>query len=52
MLIALTDSDQINVLFCLIASVESHAKVRVARLRTHEVDHWRRYTGRREFPLT
>lgn len=41
MLIALTSVDQINVLFCLIASVESKAKVRVARLRTHEVEHWR-----------
>jgi len=42
MLIALTSVDQINVLFCLIAAVESSAKVRVARLRTHEVEHWRR----------
>lgn len=42
MLIALTSVDQINVLFCLIAAVESRAKVRVARLRTHEVEHWRR----------
>ena len=42
MLIALTSVDQINILFCLIAAVESKAKVRVARLRTHEVEHWRR----------
>jgi trk system potassium uptake protein TrkA len=42
MLIALTSVDHINVLFCLIAAVESKAKVRVARLRTHEVEHWRR----------
>jgi trk system potassium uptake protein TrkA len=42
MLIALTSVDQINVLFCLIAAVESKAKVRVARLRTHEVEHWKR----------
>ncbi len=42
MLIALTSVDHINVLFCLIAAVESNAKVRVARLRTHEVEHWRR----------
>lgn len=41
MLIALTSVDHINVLFCLIAAVESNAKVRVARLRTHEVEHWR-----------
>jgi len=51
MLIALTDSDQINVLFCLIASVESHAKVRVARLRTHEVDHWRRIYRQAGIPI-
>jgi len=42
MLIALTSVDHINVLFCLIAAVESHAKVRVARMRTHEVAHWKR----------
>ena len=42
MLIALTDNDYINVLFCLIASVESNAKVRLVRLRTHEVAHWKR----------
>ena len=42
MLIALTSVDQINILFCLIAAVESRAKVRLARMRTHEVDHWRR----------
>jgi len=41
MLIALTSVDHINVLFCLIAAVESRAKVRLARLRTHEVDLWR-----------
>jgi len=42
MLIALTDDDYINILFCLIASVECNAKVRVARLRTHEVENWKR----------
>jgi trk system potassium uptake protein TrkA len=42
MLIALTSVDQVNVLVCLIAQVESSVKVKVARLRTHEVDHWRR----------
>lgn len=52
MLIALTDSDQINVLFCLIAAVESRrAKVRVARLRTHEVDHWRRIFKHANIPI-
>jgi len=42
MLIAVTSADQINLLTCLIAQVESRVKVKVARLRTHEVDHWRR----------
>ncbi len=51
MLIALTNADHINVLFCLIASVESRAKVRVARLRTHEVDHWRRICREAGIPV-
>lgn len=42
MLIALTSVDQINILVCLIAHVESNVRVKVARLRTHEVGHWRR----------
>ncbi len=42
MLIALTSEDQINVLVCLIASVESDVKFKVARIRTHEVNDWRR----------
>lgn len=41
MLIAVTDSDEVNLLACLIAQVESDARVKIARLRTHEVDHWR-----------
>jgi trk system potassium uptake protein TrkA len=51
MLIALTSVDQINVLFCLIAAVESRAKVRVARLRTHEVDHWREIYKQARIPI-
>lgn len=42
MLIALTSVDQINILVCLIAHIESQVRVKVARLRTHEVGHWRR----------
>ncbi len=42
MLIALTSVDQINILACLIAHIESQVRVKVARLRTHEVEHWRR----------
>lgn len=41
MVIAVTDSDEVNILTCLIAQVESKARVKVARLRTHEVDLWR-----------
>jgi len=41
MVIAVTSADHVNVLTCLIAQTESAAKVKVARLRTHEVDHWR-----------
>ena len=51
MLIALTDSDHINILFCLIAAVESKAKVRLARLRTHEVEHWRRICKEAGIPV-
>jgi trk system potassium uptake protein TrkA len=45
MLIAVTDVDEVNVLACLIARVESKAKIKVARLRTHEVEEWRRLTA-------
>ncbi|MBM3744731.1 MAG: Trk system potassium transporter TrkA [Acidobacteria bacterium] len=41
MLIAVTDSDQVNLLACLIAQAESSGTVKVARVRTHEVDAWR-----------
>jgi trk system potassium uptake protein len=42
MLIAVTDSDEANLLACMIAQADSNIKVKVARMRTHEVDHWRR----------
>ena len=42
MLIAVTDQDEINLLACLIAQAESNVRVKIARIRTHEVDHWRR----------
>jgi trk system potassium uptake protein TrkA len=44
MLIAVTNSDESNILACLIAQVESSVKFKVARVRSHEVDHWRRMT--------
>jgi trk system potassium uptake protein TrkA len=42
MLLALTNVDQVNVLACLIAESESEVEVKVARLRTHEVEDWRK----------
>ncbi len=41
MLIAVTSSDEANLLGCLIAQAYSTVKIKVARLRTHEVDLWR-----------
>jgi len=41
LLIAVTDSDQINVLACMVAQVESKVRIKVARIRTHEVEEWR-----------
>jgi trk system potassium uptake protein TrkA len=46
MLIAVTDSDAANLLACLVAQVESSAEIKVARMRTHEVEHWRDLTAR------
>jgi trk system potassium uptake protein TrkA len=42
MLIAVTDSDEVNLLACLIAQAEAPAAIKVARVRTHEVGEWRR----------
>lgn len=41
MLIAATDSDEVNLLACLIAQAESNVRVKVTRLQTHEAGHWR-----------
>ena len=41
MLIALTSEDQINVIVCLVASIQSNIKVKLVRMRTHEVDDWK-----------
>ena len=45
MLIAVTNSDEANLLGCLIAEAYSDVKIKVARLRTHEVDDWRSVCG-------
>lgn len=42
MLIAVSDSDEINVLACMIAQVEGAARIKVARIRTHEFEDWGR----------
>ncbi|MGH9341701.1 MAG: Trk system potassium transporter TrkA [Acidobacteriota bacterium] len=45
MLIAVTNSDEANLLGCLIAQAHSKIKIKVVRLRTHDVDRWRRISG-------
>jgi len=45
MLIAVTRNDSVNVLGCLIAQAFSNVRIKVARLRTHEVDRWRSIFG-------
>ena len=42
MLIAVTNVDEVNVFACMIGQAEAKEQVRVARIRTYEVDHWRR----------
>ncbi|MEZ5403713.1 MAG: Trk system potassium transporter TrkA [Bryobacteraceae bacterium] len=42
MIIAATTLDHVNLLACMIAQAEGNVRVKVARMRTHEVDHWRR----------
>ncbi len=42
MLIAVTSSDESNILACMIAQAEFDIRVKVARIRTHEVEDWRR----------
>jgi trk system potassium uptake protein TrkA len=39
--IAATNMDEINILACLIAHVESKTLMKVARIRTHEVEEWK-----------
>jgi trk system potassium uptake protein len=41
MLIAITNADAINVMACMAAQVESSVKIKVARLRTPEIDRWK-----------
>lgn len=41
MLMALTSTDEVNILACLIAQVHSKVRYKVARIRTHEVEAWK-----------
>ena len=45
MLIAETDSDEINLLSCLIAEANSNVAIKVARIRTHEFREWDQILG-------
>jgi len=40
--IAVTDSDEVNVFACLAVQAESKNCLKMARLRTHEFEHWQR----------
>jgi trk system potassium uptake protein TrkA len=42
MLIAVTSSDEANILACMISQAEFDVRLKIARIRTHEVDDWRR----------
>lgn len=46
MLIAETSSDEVNLLSCMIAQANSSAKVKVARVRTHEFRQWEHILSR------
>jgi trk system potassium uptake protein TrkA len=40
MLIAVTSSDEVNLLACMVAQAEFQVRLKIARLRTHEFGHW------------
>ncbi len=42
MVIACTDSDEVNLQVCLVAQVEAPDSVRIARVRTHEFAEWKK----------
>jgi trk system potassium uptake protein TrkA len=51
MLIAVTDSDEINVLACVIAKTYANVQVKVARVRSHEFADWRRVADENELGI-
>ena len=51
MLIAVTNSDEINVLACVIAKTYANVKIKVARVRSHEFADWRRVADENELGI-
>ena len=51
MLIAVTDSDEINILTCVIAKTYPNITVKVARVRSHEFEDWRRIADDNELGI-
>src|SRR5690606_34509102 len=51
MLIAVTNSDEINVLACVIAKTYANVQVKVARVRSHEFEDWRRVADENELGI-
>ncbi len=51
MLIAVTNSDEINVLACVIAKTFDNVKVKMARVRSHEFEDWRRVADENELGI-
>lgn len=51
MLIAVTNSDEINVLACVIAKAYANVRVKVARVRSHEFADWRRVADENELGI-
>ena len=51
MLIAATDSDQINIIGCLIAQNYSNVKIKIMRLRTHEAQRWEEIASKKRLKV-
>ncbi len=49
MIIAATNSDQINIMGCLIAQNYANVRIKVMRLRTHEADRWQTLASQHNF---
>lgn len=51
MLIAVTDSDEINILTCVIARTYPNITVKVARVRSHEFEEWRKVANENDLGI-